>query len=591
MLRKDGGGLTDGELLECFTGRQDEAAFEGLLRRHGAMVLGVCRRVLGNEADAEDAFQATFLILVRKAASVRPPGLVGNWLYGVARTTALKAKAMRSKRHAKEHEAALERCGQPTEARRELQALLEQELQGLPDRYRAAIVLCDLEGKPIKEAARQLGCPQGTIGSRLTRGRVLLARRLARHGLTFSGGLIATVLCEGAATATLPAPLLVSTMKAASLFAAGQAAAGVTGAKVAALTEGVLKAMLLTKIKIGSVVLFAGMVLASAGLMTAAQDAPSGPGLRASKDSPPAKAPALQPDEDAIKRAAEAMEKALTKGLAELKKTKAYVLTEKEVLKCIQPPFPDARQACLRAISQGEDRTAFLEFRLTADNKMWLQQATWAVPGGDESWALGIDFAHSSALPTSPPSLLTSLGDLGPKEIEGDKELLESRIGVDFVLRHGTPLEKIVPRLETILKEELKLPVKLNLREVKRKVFVAGGKYKFTAAAGSPGERIEIYAKELTAGDGSNTGDLPRLLKWVGRFIDRRIVLGKVENAPGNLAWHENYGRGGRVLTDKEEEEDHDPQAVLQHLTEQTGLSFREETRPVRVLFVERVEK
>src|SRR5437667_12822653 len=82
VLRQDGGGLSDGELLESFTGRRDEAAFEGLLRRHGAMVLGVCRRVLGNESDAEDAFQATFLILVRKAASIRPPGLVGNWRYG-----------------------------------------------------------------------------------------------------------------------------------------------------------------------------------------------------------------------------------------------------------------------------------------------------------------------------------------------------------------------------------------------------------------------------------------------------------------------------------------------------------------------------
>src|SRR5262249_21683839 len=181
-----------------------------LLRRHGPMVLGVCRRVLRNDADAEDAFQATFLVLVRKAASIRPRGLVGNWLYGVAHTTALKARAMSSRRAAKEREAAARPRPErevAAETWERLQALLDQELQALPDKYRAAIVLCDLEGRPLKEAARQLGCPLGTVGTRLARGRSLLARRLARHGLTLVGGVLATVLSHNLATAQLPGPL------------------------------------------------------------------------------------------------------------------------------------------------------------------------------------------------------------------------------------------------------------------------------------------------------------------------------------------------------------------------------------------------
>src|SRR5262249_40654397 len=154
---------TDGELLESFVTRRDQAAFETLVRRHGPMVLGVCRRVLRNEADAEDAFQATFLVLVPRAASIRPPGMVGNWLYGVAHRTALKARARRAKRLAKEREAAArlkpEGRGETWEG---LPALLDQELKTLPGIYRAAIVLCDLEGKSLQEAARHLGCPPGT---------------------------------------------------------------------------------------------------------------------------------------------------------------------------------------------------------------------------------------------------------------------------------------------------------------------------------------------------------------------------------------------------------------------------------------------
>src|SRR5262249_27270171 len=260
--------------------RRGEAASESLRRRQGPMVLGVCRRVLRNAADAEDAFQATFLVLVRKAASIRPRGMVGNWLYGVAHTTALKARAMSTKRLAKERAAARprsEEAADAAEAAEQLHALLDQELKALPDIYRAAIVLCDLEGKSIKEAAWQLGCPQGTVGTRLARGRSLLSRRLARHGLTISGGLIATLIAQHAAAAGLPPLLLNSTVQAAPLIAAGQATAGgVVSAKVAALTEGVIMSLFLSRIKrvlVALVVTLLGLAVWGVGApaMTATQ--------------------------------------------------------------------------------------------------------------------------------------------------------------------------------------------------------------------------------------------------------------------------------------------------------------------------------
>jgi RNA polymerase sigma factor (sigma-70 family) len=164
--RQHGAGLADGDLLERYIDRRDEAAFEVLLRRHGPMVLGVCRRILRNEAGAEDAFQATFLVLVRKANSIRPRGMVSNWLFGVARNTALKAKAMIHKRRVKEREAStLPKSAAAEEVWRQVQGLLDEELGRLPDKYRVSIVLCDLEGKTIREAARHLGWPQGTVAT------------------------------------------------------------------------------------------------------------------------------------------------------------------------------------------------------------------------------------------------------------------------------------------------------------------------------------------------------------------------------------------------------------------------------------------
>ncbi len=164
-LLRDSAGRSDGELMESFIGHRDQTAFQALMERHGPIVLGVCRRVLRNEADTEDAFQATFLVFVRKAASIRPRGMVGNWLYGVAHSTALKARAMRTKRAAKEREAAARRQPDSADTWHELEGRLDQELKVLPDKYRAAIVLCDLEGKSSGEAvAHQLGHSAGNHG-------------------------------------------------------------------------------------------------------------------------------------------------------------------------------------------------------------------------------------------------------------------------------------------------------------------------------------------------------------------------------------------------------------------------------------------
>jgi RNA polymerase sigma factor (sigma-70 family) len=251
LLHK-GGGPTDGQLLESFVARREEAAFEALLRRHGPMVLGVCRRVLRNAHDAEDAFQATFLVLVRKAGSVMPRDMVGNWLYGVAYRTAMKARAMNAKRHLKEKQARPAPQAE-REAAEELLERLDHELSRLPDKYRVPVVLCELEGRSRKEVARLLGVPEGTLSWRLAQAKKLLARKLSRYGTVAVGALLA----EGAVSACLSPVLRESTAKAALT-------AGAVPAKVLALTEGVLKAMLLSKLKITTCAA-ALMLLASVG--------------------------------------------------------------------------------------------------------------------------------------------------------------------------------------------------------------------------------------------------------------------------------------------------------------------------------------
>lgn len=259
---RDGAGLGDGELLDSFIACHDGAALAALIRRHGPMVWGVCRRMLAHH-DAEDAFQATFLVLVRKAASVVPRAMVANWLYGVAHQTALHVRRTAARRRAREVQVAQM---PDTEAVWDDQwsdvwPVLDEELNRLPDIYRAVVVLCDLEGRTRKDVARELGVPEGTVGGRLARARALLAKQFSRRGTVLSGGALAVVLSARSASAS--PSLVASTAEAARLLAAGRAA-GIVSAKVAALTEGVVKTMFATKIKGVLAVMLATVALCGA---------------------------------------------------------------------------------------------------------------------------------------------------------------------------------------------------------------------------------------------------------------------------------------------------------------------------------------
>src|SRR5262249_4950070 len=199
------GRLTDAQLLERFTAGRSEAAFTELVRRHGPLVLGVCRRVLRHEQDAEDAFQATFLVLARKGGTVARRGAVSGWLYQVAFHAALRVRTRAATRQRCERQVELPPAPDPLAevTGRELLAVLDEELQRLPEVQRTPLVLCCLEGKTCDEAARQAGLPTRTFKRRLQQARELLRDRLARRGLTLPAALLATGLCQAALPTTL----------------------------------------------------------------------------------------------------------------------------------------------------------------------------------------------------------------------------------------------------------------------------------------------------------------------------------------------------------------------------------------------------
>ena len=284
---------SDRQLLERFVADADEVAFAALVDRHGRLVLGICRSVLRHEQDAEDAFQATFLVLARLASSIRKRDSLASWLHGVALRTALKARRAMANRRRNERQASVPSQQEPDSeaALRELQTIIHEEIARLPDKYRAPFVLCSLEGKSRAEAAQQLGWKEGTVSGRIAQARSLLEGRLVRRGVALPAALAAAALWPAPATAAIPV-----VVRAALDFAADRVSQTLSPF-VAPLAQGVIQAMYFTKLKtIAAVALVLAAVFAGGGWLAYAALQPeqrnpgsgtSPPGL-AARVSPPA---------------------------------------------------------------------------------------------------------------------------------------------------------------------------------------------------------------------------------------------------------------------------------------------------------------
>jgi RNA polymerase sigma factor (sigma-70 family) len=278
-------GLTDRQLIERFTARRDatgEAAFTALVNRHGPMVLDICRQVLGASHDAEDAFQAVFLVLACKARSIRDPDLLGSWLYAVTLRTARKARLQIARRRENDEAAAKRRlqAGSYTPIElsvssavqnalaREQAEILFSEIDRLPRPFRLVVLLCYFEGLTLDEAAHRMRCPAGTARSRLARACVRLRLGLTRRGVSLSGAALVAVLSPSSASASVSAALRDITARAAMRYAVGHARAGATSTGATALADEVLKSVLVSKLRLVVMALmFVGAAAAGAVLV------------------------------------------------------------------------------------------------------------------------------------------------------------------------------------------------------------------------------------------------------------------------------------------------------------------------------------
>jgi RNA polymerase sigma factor (sigma-70 family) len=258
--------LSDGELLREYVLGKDSAALERLIGRLSPMVWGVCRRLLREQHDAEDAFQTTFLVLVRKAHTIVNRQAVGSWVYRVAYHAATRAQLHLARRRAREMRLTEMSGAEPSPADlREATALLDQEINKLSEKYREVLSLCCLQGKTNEQAAHELGCPVGTVAVRLSRARDQLRTRLGRCGLALSTAQLANLLAETARAMPVPATLLRSTVAAATVLPAGGTPAGAFSSAVLAAGDEVVRHLGYRKLKLAAVCLAGGLSLAGSG--------------------------------------------------------------------------------------------------------------------------------------------------------------------------------------------------------------------------------------------------------------------------------------------------------------------------------------
>jgi RNA polymerase sigma factor (sigma-70 family) len=569
-------GETDALLLSRFVRDRDGDAFAAILDLHGRLVWGVCRGLLLNEADAEDAFQATFVALFRGAAKIRQRDSLAPWLHATATRIARKTRLTAARRTRRESRAAKPEsapAASSDETWESLNFALHEEIVRLPELLRVAFVLCVLEGKRHEDAAAQLGVPVGTLSARVSRARKRVLDRLSSRGMTPA---IAVAFGAASATAAVPGPFVMLLrhhladgfvavpMSVRTLAAAAAGGSSMTMKRLtSALVVGVLSAGI------------GGTWLANAQqkpkVLPGSEPAPGG------TPRPVAKAPA---DEPAWR--------------AEF--DKIYKLKDGEVLKRVAE-FPECRAEYIRTsprLSPGTD-AAPINMALRVHQKETKGELhLWGFGGGDATifsvmWQIGIPMG----------------------EVEADKKLLDTPIGGDFVFRQEAPVEQLVAALERVLREECKLAVKLTFKEVEREVVVASGTLKIVPLEGQQKNHVEVFGKEIGKGEAwGSRKDLHGFLLDLGGFLGRRVVneakSGKDEVFTYGLSVRQNPRQ--RLASELDipsppdtvplpkfdpaiEAEDRDPKLVLPNVAKQTGLTYATEQRKVRVLFVEKGER
>jgi RNA polymerase sigma factor (sigma-70 family) len=592
---------SDGQLLDRFLTGRDEAAFEVLVRRHGRMVLGVCRRVLGNAADAEDAFQVTFLVLVRKGRGLTGRVSVGGWLYRAADLAARKARAQAVRRRTREAAAA-----RPEEIAAadppDWLAALDREVGRLPAKYRDPVILCELLGETRKEAAGQLGIPEGTLSSRLATAHRLLADRLRRRGLAAPAGFLA--LAAGRTPTAVP-PMLAESAARGSTVLAGFATGSVPVSVHALLSE-VTRAM-----NVGKLIGWGGAILAALVAGGLAWAGLSGDTPRAAADRPAASAsplpaatgPANPPGTVGPPRPGEPAWKAEFR--------RAYGLADGQALKfVVGDPFPDCREAYLNAepspyprlrhekllVVFTSDGRRIVHRNVVIDSYGWEKEQT---PRGVEDRLRGRRLWE----------VLADGLQIAPPLLEADADLTATELYADAVFRDRAPLDQVARSLQAELKEKFEIAVTAGAREEEREVIVARGKYAHRFREGKLNGQVSLAATDLDPDDVRGTyavmsNDQAGMLRCLGEYVGRPVIdetdsasWKRVipEGKEGEIGawtgmWLYRYPRRSRDDV-RPADGSADRDAVLKHVAAQTGVTFTTEKRKVWVLSIKKARK
>jgi RNA polymerase sigma factor (sigma-70 family) len=600
---------SDRELLARFVGGRDEAAFAALVHRHGPTVYGVCRRVLGNPADADDAFQAVFLVLVNRADALAHRPALGGWLHEVAVRVAMKARTALARLRRHERRAAAARAEPVFDPPpHDPPAWLDREVAALPERLREPVVRCLIQDRPRSEVAAELGIPEGTLASRLDAARKRLAGRLARHRVPLALGGLSVPVPPALAAATV-----------------GRATDG-AGAVVRQLANEVTQ-MMVSKTKWVALAAVVVPTAAVGGLLLAAAVAAT----PVARQDPPVPMPPV-PVRNGAKEPPEPAWAAAFR--------KAYALKDGEYVKRVAPPYIGERKEYLYRVSYPAKQTPeeeritrdrldreqlFLSLFLDFDDGKLTRRTVLSfirladVPklqNGERIMNVWDAVTHVTG--REPPEvlidpksadhpLLSTKEQLFPMEGVSVRGVLS--VGGDFVTRKDAPLEKLVPQLEKILREECRLDVRLTLREEEQPVFVVGGTFKPNPPAWRPKKELDVYATEAMLNkeyDHFDPNNNPKTEKYETvrsnqyggapidfvRFVGSRLGTRMVWDAPlptePKLSWIDHTIRNP---SPEAEAADRDPDRVLKVVAEQTGLTFKKEHRKVAVLYLGTSEK